>query len=116
MKMTTFVTIGRNVGNEPMSRADWMNFRRNTRVILETAGVNLVQRPHECMDESQVGTWQGVGTEQAAAFVGLLECETLVPLSRIREQLAELASIYKQEAIGFAVAMGHDNLTYAKKP
>lgn len=116
MKLTLFVTLGRNINNEPMDREDWMNFRRQARMILESCGVNLVQQPDESHDGGQQGTWQGEVCEQACTYVGLATLETaeLLSLARMREQLAELAGLYMQDAIGFAVALGHDNLIYAK--
>lgn len=89
-----FVTIGRNVGLEPMSRQKWQSFREAMRAALQaTVG----------MPDFEIvglgGKWNDVA-EMAAVFVVL---GPAAALGGLREQLARLAVDYGQQAIAFAV-------------
>src|SRR5437660_1215533 len=94
VEQVVFVTIGRNIGLEPMSRQKWRSFRQATRLVL----VATVGSP----DFEIVGfggRWGGVA-EMAAVFVVL---RRVVRVELLRERLKELAASYGQETIALAI-------------
>jgi hypothetical protein len=89
-----FVTIGRNVGMEPMSRQKWRSFRQATRLVLDAT---VGSPDFEIVGFG--GRWGGVA-EMAAVFVVL---GTVTRLDLLMERLKELAASYGQEAIALAI-------------
>lgn len=96
MAKTLTVTIGRNVGDQPMPHDQWESFRRSVRRTLETAGGEV------WADARYRGQWEGIH-EDAAIVHALVDDEAVDP---VRITLAELAALYGQEAIGLAVGTG----------
>lgn len=93
---TVTVTIGRNVGTEPMPREQWNHFVAKVRneVSLATEEVWAVA-PYQ-------GSWEGV-REDAVVFYGPLKEPRLEIL---RSSLSNLATYYSQDAIGLSVGEG----------
>jgi hypothetical protein len=96
-KREATITIGRNIGNKPMSKRDWDSFKREVSEVFEVLYVNGA--------ESR-GVWQGV-TETSAVFVGLL---CVANEDVVSAKLAVLAKKYKQDAIGFIVNLRETSL------
>jgi hypothetical protein len=88
-----YVTIGRNIGLEPMSTEKWRAFRAATRAVL-AASVGLPA--FELSGPG--GQWEGAA-EEAAVFV-VLQPEPC--LAELRQDLLHLATDYGQEAIALA--------------
>lgn len=114
MNSTLVVTIGRNIGQEPMRYDQWRRFKHAVNHTLsQWPVVSVVQRPVLDSDDGQEGVWKGVVSEQAATFVALVPTSGV---ACVRPMLALLAAEFKQEAIGFIVADGDDNLVYPWVP
>lgn len=100
---TQVVTIGRNVGNVPMTAEAWRSFKSEVRRTLSRYGT-IIQDP---LDGHQAGCWEGQVCEDAATFV------VLCPSSHSqasRPALRGLAAKYRQEAIGLIVVTGDRHL------
>jgi len=105
---TVVVTIGRNIGDNPMPIGKWSMYLEDVRLTLKRYGGHIVQAPasaHEC----QRGVWEGVAGEDAATFVSLSEFHGL-GLEALRREMNEIRRDYHQEAIGFIAVPGHDHL------
>lgn len=108
MNCTQVVTIGRNVGAEPMPVSSWVSFQLAVRHAIQDCGGVIVQQPAigaECT--SQTGSWEGAAVEDASTFVAF------VPQLRAYEvspALERIASRFRQEAIGLIVVNGTDHL------
>lgn len=98
------ITIGRNVGNLPMSEADWFGFRKQVANDLADVQAVVLQRPKLVMGNvSQVGVWQDT-EEEACTFVATVS--SLGRVSRLSAALANTKAVYKQDAIGFIFLQG----------
>lgn len=107
MNVTQVVTIGRNVGSEPMSDGDWQAFKDAVASTLLDHHAAIIQRPRSNTLGDQCGVWEGRVTEEAAAFVAL------TPASHAYAASADLRRVcarFKQEAIGFIVLSGDEHL------
>ena len=97
---TVTVTIGRNVGTDPLPAEDWNDFVFGTRRAVEVVTSELwAQGPSR-------GSWDGV-SEDAFFFYGPVAAMTddVVPalIRHLRALLSVLATRYRQEAIGLSV-------------
>lgn len=110
---TVTVTIGRNIGNMPMGYEQWDSFRKAVFSTLHQGGATILQHPRfgGMNANDQVGVWEGE-RENAAAFVALVTRPESLTL--IRERLSMLASLFRQDAIGFIVAEGGEHLVFPK--
>lgn len=109
MNKVFVVTIGRNVGDNPMSRESWAKFKSRVQCVIEANGGCILQRPVAGREHDQIGTWDG-GSEDAAAFVAYAQDPAL---RWIRLGLSELREQFNQDAIGFIVAADDDTLITA---
>ena len=95
---TVTVTIGRNVGDDPLPADQWNAFTSDTRAAVEAATLDLwAIAPYK-------GVWKGT-TEDAAIFYGPL-VDVGEVLEALRQRLAVLATYYGQEAVGLSVGTG----------
>lgn len=99
------VTIGRNVGSDPMGPADWQRYVTHTRAALLDVVSDL------WIDTPYTGEWEG-RTEDAWAFYGPVEHTD--QLDALRGELGGLAALYGQDAVGLAV--GSTELVSAPVP
>ena len=91
---TVTVTIGRNVGDDPLSASSWNDYFRETRDAVEASSAALLTvAPYR-------GAWEGV-KEDAGIFYGLGVDDD--DLASLRARLETLASKYGQAAIGLSV-------------
>jgi hypothetical protein len=91
------ISIGRNVGATPMTRAAWDNFHADILATITTPGADVyVPGAHS------VGEWEGV-SEESRTYVASVP-EDYVPA--IRTRLAHLAHAYRQDAIALTVGVG----------
>lgn len=98
--MSTYVTIGRNVGDKPMSDVQWEAFQRDIRVTLAFACGELYSWTQGR------GYWEG-NTEDTAIIVAPSprSAHTNIPAGRsLLHNLGQLARIYGQEAILVTIA------------
>lgn len=102
---TLVVTVGRNIGREPMLQSRWMGLQGRIEFALSQRGT-LIQRPSNKM-VGQLGSWEGQ-QEDAACFVALIPSKA--GLDFLRGRMVELARAYKQEAIGFIAVEGTNHL------
>jgi len=102
---TVAVTLGRNVGNVPMALYRWSDFQQKIRAVLSGNGT-VIQEPAR-MSGAQMGEWDGV-REDACTFIALLP--TVERVGNVRTGLKFLCGLYKQQAIGYLVCDGTDNL------
>lgn len=100
---TVVVTIGRNVGDHPMPSMRWAAYVNDIHTALAKAGTIL---SYPVVGSDQVGEWAGQ-REQSAVFVAFVPHEVLFA---VRETVRLLRIGFGQEAAGFIVADGTDNL------
>jgi hypothetical protein len=92
---TIYVTIGRNVGSEPMGDGDWAVFREDVKGTLEFHGVSLSGHPSSVVEFNTLdSSYQGV-VEESAIFVMF----DAVAGPRLRHDLALLAWQRRQQSI-----------------
>lgn len=107
-RSTVVVTIGRNIGNNPMRAESWRVFRLAVAKSFELVGAQMLQYPNviHVTAGDQIGEWQGK-REGAATFVAIVDNDKLDELRRFvnidREQ-------FMQDAVGFIVAAGDSHL------
>lgn len=92
MQTSTVVSVGRNIGSEPMSDSDWLGFRIELEQCLEPFGILFAGTGQ--------GSWDGSG-EQSHTVI----CHALAEdeVGQVTSWLADLARSYGQEAIAFTV-------------
>lgn len=103
------VTIGRNVGDKPMSAGEWSEFRTMTERVAAKAFAFHVVRPEGWEIMSGTGAWRGVAEEcfRVAGF-GLEESDAVSVAATLRERVTVLCDLYDQDAI--AVTVGETTL------
>lgn len=96
------ITIGRNVGSEPMELTEWQHFVYDVRSTAEWA-----QLTRELQTDVEVlrgiGRWDGVSEDTAKIVFrtdGALYPETL---AQIRTELRDYCDRYRQDAIALSV-------------
>lgn len=97
------VTIGRNVGNEPMSELEWQAYQDDIRVLFRQTVWMAV-----CHCESEEsftgrGQWDGIWEDNARIVVRTTAPIDSGALSYLRTSLADTASYYGQDAIALAI-------------
>jgi len=95
------ISIGRNIGAEPMTLTNWRDFISAVTRIIGYADPNAVL--YVTAAES-IGEWDGV-SEQSRTWVGSIADESV---DSLRAMLRALASVYEQDAI--ALSVGHTEL------
>lgn len=113
MKNTIVVTIGRNLGDNPMPPAMWHQFKLDVLYVLDHYGADVIQRPNMTDGPDAVGCWEGAICEEAAAFIAFIDAARLdCPIPHLRN----IARKYSQDAVGWIVADGTDNLIRSRQP
>ena len=112
---TLYITIGRNIGDKPMSTAQWFEFKSAIMSTLESKGADIIQRPiiSWSVCGAQFGIWKGKVCEDAATFVAFINLHgagTHTLFNQLKTALKILKGVYQQEAIGFALIQGTNNL------
>lgn len=108
-KSTVAITIGRDVDGQEMTAENWQGFQQRVVGSIIEVGGEILYRPSVSARRKGDGVWQGRVQEEAAAFVAF------VPTIRLRDLKARLryiAEAYDQDAVGFIVAHGTENLIY----
>jgi hypothetical protein len=93
---TVMVSIGRNIGNEPMSDRDWTAFVNATSNAIRRAG----ESPEIHFGH---GTWDGI-REESAHITVYRHTDTEIPRTAIYERLAFLAEYFGQDAIALSIS------------
>lgn len=96
-KIYLSITIGRNIGETPMSQAQWDNFIDTTRTVIK----NHLTIDGWIFDGDGQGKW-GNMLEDSHAFIVQSHHDDDA-FEKFRFKLARLAYLYDQEAIGCAV-------------
>jgi len=114
-KTIIVASIGRCVGSEPMSPADWCAFKTQLFYTVDGLAETVLQRPllvpSEPHEDTQVGVWANVACESAATVMAVIDRDNL---PRLRTLLSALAALYRQDAIGLIVSeTGTDTLVTA---
>ena len=93
---TVMVSIGRNIGNEPMSRKDWLAFVNDASDAIRAQGES---------PEFHFGTgiWDGISEESVHLTVYRDEI-TETYLYGVKNRLSILASKYGQDAIALTIS------------
>ena len=92
--MSTYVSIGRNVGAEPMSAERWKAFRRETAVVVGAHCGQVVTRA------KGVGVFDGVSESTAIVVADGAPQDA----DAFADSIGALARRYGQDAIAVAVA------------
>ena len=113
MKYTVIITIGRNVGNQPMTLQDWWEYKTGIMSSLDYFHAVIVQRPMLTLsgDPDQVGFWEGK-SEEAATFVAFVEEKWL---HHLRNHLSVDVKAHKQQSMGFIAVPGTEHLIHAEQ-
>ena len=88
------ITIGRNVGDVPMSPTRWADFRAHVGAILDSLRADI------WAEATYVGRWDGQAEEAAIWHAGV---EGGLDVERLDATLGRLAHAFGQEAIGLTV-------------
>lgn len=89
------VTIGRNVGSEPLGDEGWARFQAD---VIDR--ITALVRPSFTFTYYGVGEWQGITEESAAILFG--GTEYTANAADVSSVLSVLAEEYGQDAIGFS--------------
>lgn len=97
------VTIGRNVGDEPMSTHDWRLFRESVNMHLTIiATIDDVQI--DAIETTRgTGEWNGVREDNARVVMRTLSPLSETALGKLRVRLGNLATANMQDAIAFTI-------------
>lgn len=95
---TYWVSIGRNVGSEPMNLAEWHAFHKDVRDIVFEVKGTILETVHGR------GAWRD-GEEESILILATIPGHRV---DYVRTILASIASIFHQEAIGFVGGPGTD--------
>lgn len=106
---TITVTIGRNVGDEPMSPSSWNNF------IFDTRKAFLQSAEDVWAGALYTGGWNG-HSEDAYILYGPSKSESAAAVTILRQTLAILATKYGQDAIGLSVGEGELVESFSDSP
>ena len=102
---TVTVTIGRNVGDEPLPAAAWNDYTADTRRAVEAVTVDLwAVAPYR-------GSWEGQPEDAVILYGSLIDVDGVV--EALRQRLATLATYYGQQAIGLSVGSSELVESYA---
>ncbi len=88
---TVTVSIGRNVGNTPMSDSDWQQFRAETRAVVQ--GGNIIAPYYE-------GT--GIGTDREESYTIVAEFKPNHELAFTRG-LYDLCAQFEQDCVAVTI-------------
>lgn len=89
------VTIGRNVGTEPMSDERWIRFRADV-----VDHLSSLVKPSFTFIYDGVGEWEGVSEDSSAILLG--ETGYTASVADVGSVLSALARDYGQDAIGWS--------------
>lgn len=94
------ITIGRNIGTDPMTDVAWSTFQADMQDIL--AG----EAPHWEILSTHTGEGEWDGIPEDSAIITMVHSKPLSPknLMSIRGKIAYKCREYKQEAIAFSTA------------
>lgn len=98
--VTAVVTIGRNVGDEPLSNIRWEAYQYDVNRVIAGVTDNVFLTP-SFAGSSQRGVWDG-GSEESAVWAFTFDSAGYNE-DRLRQRLANVASWYDQEAIGLII-------------
>lgn len=103
------VTIGRNVGSQPMSDTRWAEFIESTQMLLDDAGTS----DPDSYVETHLGAGRWANQTEESAKVTLLSVEGLSQgtLVWLKKSIAYFSEHYQQDAI--ALTIGESDLIYA---
>lgn len=90
---TVTITVGRNIGTEPMPSDAWRQYRDDVRRALVTADATVYAAA------TYRGMWEGT-YEDAAIWHAAIDDAAVDPL---RDALSGLVAVYGQDAAGYAV-------------
>lgn len=97
-KSQVTVTIGRNVGSEPMSEHDWRDFQSMiTGTIRDLLAPSVSFGPFYGS-----GEWEGV-TEESAVFTFVSHYPASV--ARVTERLGKVAEMFSQDAVAWSFGL-----------
>lgn len=109
MKKYISITIGRNVGEQPMPETNWKSFLWDTgRALQKRAKIDGI-----IFSGHGLGIW-GKVNESSHAYIVLADG---VDESALKADLAKLAKKYRQDAIGCAILglpNGNESLVFSK--
>ena len=93
--VTVTISIGRGIGDSPMSARKWREFRADVRGALHSAGGTLY------VDSAKsIGEWEGVREESATFVAGDIPADNVPALM---DHMREFCERYDQDAIAFTV-------------
>lgn len=95
------VTIGRNVGETPMSDASWAEYRSDVAALLDDLATFVVNPTFEF--HNGYGEWHGVAEDSHKATLMSTHEFDQSDISWLRRSLSHLCRKYEQDAIALTV-------------
>ena len=93
---TVMVSVGRNIGNVPMSDKDWTTFVNRV--------ADAIRRANESPEiHFGHGVWDGI-REESAHITVYRNTDTEIPRTMIYERLRYLAKYFGQDAIALTIS------------
>jgi hypothetical protein len=99
MTTNVTVTIGRNIGNEPMGERTWRAFQDTVQTALQHADAG--KRPTFLASYTGQGEWQGV-SEQSVIFSASYDGAT-IDRDALSSLLGRIAKVFKQDAVALSI-------------
>lgn len=99
------ITIGRNVGTEPMSAERWEDFIEDIKADMLLFAAESAIHVESVEIHRGKGTWEGV--EEDSAKITILTPAQSDNTDILRHYLSETAWLYDQDAIALTIGMSH---------
>ena len=108
MKVGYTITIGTNIGQEPMSQFVIDALIEELRTLLEVLGAEQFSQPYLGVDLSQFGHWQDEATGETVHEANLIWTGELAEdtVNTLKRNLGKIARRYQQDAIALAIHAG----------
>ena len=97
------LTIGRNIGSEPMTKLSWGWFQYDAMEMLRSAALDAAL--HVDAEERSFGTgvWDGIPEDNATLSIRTTAKMDDSVLNRLRKSAKALAATYRQDAIALTI-------------
>jgi hypothetical protein len=97
------LTIGRNIGSEPMTKLSWGWFQHDAMEMLRSAALDAAL--HVEAEERSFGTgvWDGIAEDNATLSIRTPTLMDESVLNQLRKSVKTLAATFRQDAIALTI-------------